>query len=240
MKVETRPDTHSGRGDSHGVSRRTVARGAAWATPVVLTAIAAPSYAAASGPCQTRGAGSMATDANGVVTGLSFPGGITATLAYAKKNGTKVLNAFDGETGHQFSTDYGVPWTYVRLHHPEGMKQNDTLTLTITFSQPVMNFGLTMTDIDRAKDSWIDQVTLSPETFSTTGKGANVGGTGKIGAPFVSTQEGGIDSPAGDVTLTWPGALQVFTVTYVAADKKNNSGIGQMIGIGQFAYNNCV
>jgi hypothetical protein len=235
METQTAPD-------ARGASRRTIIRTAAWATPVVLTAVAAPSFAAGSGTdCTQLGSATLTPNRSGVVDRLVFPGGVSATISYAKTAHGRSRTPFDGETGHVFSTDYGTPWDYIRLHHPEGMDQNDTLTMTIDFAQPVSSFSLTLTDIDMSVGSWIDEVSLAPASFVVDARGKNVVGGGTAGDPFTSAVDDNINSAAGDVTVTWagPAALQAFTITYVAADADNRSNIGQMIGIGKFSYNNC-
>ncbi|MGC4112952.1 MAG: hypothetical protein QM747_21550 [Nocardioides sp.] len=219
-------------------TRRSVVRTGAWAVPVVATAVASPAYAVTSG-CTRRGEGALVADDDGVVTSLTFPGGVSAVVEYAKHNGPTVLDPFDGETGHEFETDYGTPWSYLRLHHPEGMEQGDTLTLTITFSEPVTNLAFTVTDIDQYRGQWDDRVSLAPESFAVTAKGRRVTGSGTSADPFRSNQKGNIDSASGDVSVVWPGTIQVLTLTYVAADEDNTSDIGQMIGIGRFGYDSC-
>ncbi|HEX3929801.1 MAG TPA: hypothetical protein VHW64_03805 [Nocardioides sp.] len=234
---------------SAGISRRTVARTAAWAVPVVSVAMAAPAFAAASGGCQQRGAGTMRIDnKTGVVTTLVFPGSVTATVTITQVRAGKTYQPFtDKETGRIFTTDYATPWDYLRLHHAKGMRTGDVITMTITFSQAVSGFGFTITDIDGDQGEWIDQVRVSPETFSVLSTGSDVLGAGTSGSPFRSdpSDPGNIDSADGDATLVWPGAQTQFTIVYQAADTPdkdgdvNTSSIGQMVGIGRFTYDNC-
>lgn len=238
--------TDSDHDSSALVRRRTLTRTAAWAVPVLTTVAAAPAYAT-SGGCTQRGAGTMTTGTvskhPNVVTGLVFPGNVTASISISQVRAGKAIDPLsDAETGRIFTTDYGTPWSYVRLHHAKGMKKGDTLTMTITFTQPVRNFGFTITDIDGSPDSWIDQVSVSPESFSIAGRGSNLTGAGTTASPFLSDPQnpGNIDSPAGDAAVVWPGALTTFTVLYTAADSGNASAIGQMIGLGRFSFDNCL
>jgi hypothetical protein len=230
--------------DTPLVRRRTVTRTAAWAVPVIATVVAAPAYAATSGSCTQRGSGTLATGVVGkhknVVTGVVFPGNVTATVAITQtRHGKAVDPLSDAETGRIFRTDYGTPWSYVRLHHAQGMTQGDTITMTVTFGQPVSNFGFTITDIDMDQGGWVDSVTLSPATFAIDAMGPNLTGDGSH-VPFTADVEGNIDSAAGDVTVHWAQPASSFTITYVAADSGNDSDIGQMVGIGKFVYDNCL
>ena len=42
------------------------------------------------------------------------------------------------------------------------MDQGDTITLTLSFSQAVTGLSLTITDIDKDTDLWIDEVGVEP------------------------------------------------------------------------------
>jgi hypothetical protein len=230
-----------------GVSRRTVARTAAWAAPVVLTAVAAPSYAASGGVCVDRGSDPLSQgvgttvaflaffDPTGKATGVQADVAITATDAQGNPLPSSRKAA---ETGKLGTTDYQPSWNYITLHDPKGMKQGDTLTLTISYNRVVRNATLTITDIDKLTGQWIDQVYASPSGY-VAARGPNVVGTGASGDPFVASVEAEIHTSAGDVRLTWPGAVTQVKITYVAGDRKNSSGLGQHIGVGQFAYDSC-
>lgn len=247
---------------SSRASRRTVTRAAVWSVPVVSVVAAAPAYAVASGGCQQQGSASMATGtvAYGAktypsrVTGLAFPGGVSATVTYAKVdthgNAMDPFGKLDrqaNQTGRVYTTDYDGDWDYVRLHHPEGMRTGDAVTMTIVFGEQVRNFGFTITDIDEIVGEWVDQVSVDPTTFAISSQADAVTGAGTRDHPFVSEIDDNVDSDAGDVTLTWPLLEKgdAVTVTYVAADPGdadgdvNTSDIGQMIGIGRFVYDSC-
>ena len=118
------------------------------------------------------------------------------------------------------------------------MDTNDTVTLTITFSRLVTGLTLTITDIDKDENSWIDEVWVTPGGF-TTSKRPNsyvIGAGTSSSNPFESNHEGGIDSVRGDVTLTWSVAVQQVAITYRAADLQNQSGVGQHIGVGKIGF----
>ncbi len=48
-----------------------------------------------------------------------------------------------------------------------------------------------------------------------------------------------IHTPAGDLTLSWAGPLQVVTIAYKAAGSNNVNAVGQQIGVGKISFNNC-
>lgn len=216
--------------NERNLSRRTLARGAAWTAPVALVAVAAPAFAA-SGPCLTglSAPGLSSTP----ISSLTFPpSAVTATLAFSSTGHGGVPTP--GDTGEVHATSWG--WNYIKLHHPEGMDLNDTITMTLTLSEPVTDLSLTITDIDRVITEWIDHVIVNTGGYVVTAQGANVIGTGTSGDPFRSSHNGGISSAAGDVTLTWAGPLTMVQITYRAADADNDSDVGQHIGIGLIGF----
>ena len=226
----------SGRIDTVGtVSRRTLTRSTAWAAPVLVTSVAAPA-SAASGPCA---GGQAALNGSTLPVPLTFsPSTVTATVTFSSTGATG-NDQTPGETGEIHATAYSPSWRYIKLHLPAGMDQGDTVTITLTFSQPVTGLSLTITDIDKDKDQWIDQVIVNTAGYAVAAKGANVTGAGTTGNPFTTSVNGGIDSAAGDVKLTWQGSLSQVQLTYRAADILNGSGIGQHIGVGLIGFASC-
>ena len=83
--------------DARAISRRTLARGAAWSAPVLALSVAAPAFAA-SGPCTL-----VKTSFNNLPTGdtpplLTFAGSaITATVAYVANHGSDHTPGRTGE-----------------------------------------------------------------------------------------------------------------------------------------------
>ena len=62
--------------------------------------------------------------------------------------------------------------------------------MTLTFSQPVRDLSLPITDIDKDTDLWIDEIIVGPASFVAT-KGANVIGTGTDADPFKASVDVG-------------------------------------------------
>ena len=215
-----------------GISRRTLARGTAWTAPIVIVGVAAPTYAA-SGPCLT-GQSSPATRTTPISTLTFPPSAVTGSVTFSS-TGAAGNDQTPGDTGEVHTVPFSPAWNYIKLHHPQGMTQGDTITMTLLLSQPVTNLSLTITDIDKIVGDWIDEVVVTPPGFTAV-KAANVIGSGTAGDPFRSSVNGGISSAAGDVRLTWAGPLTQVQITYRAADADNESGIGQHVGVGKIGF----
>jgi hypothetical protein len=222
-----------------GVSRRTVARGAAWAAPVALIAVGAPAYAATSGSCTDFGTAPLTQSVGTKVGLLVFPPSTNqAVVSIAATDASGKTIAQDRLTGTLQHTDYSPGWNYIDLHQAAGMHEGDRLTMTLTFSRPVENLTLTITDIDKIKGEWIDQVFVAPPGFSAV-PGPNVSGSGLAGDPFTANVDAEIHTAAGDLTLTWAGPLTTAQISYRAGDAANTSTNGQHIGVGKIGFSNC-
>ena len=217
-----------------GIRRRTLAKTAAWATPVFLTSVAAPA-SAASGPC-VAGKASLQAGTNPV--NLTFPAStVSAAITYAafNSNGSPRSDSTPGDTGGVYTTTYAPSWNYLKLHLPERLRENQTLRMTLTFSRAVSGLSLRITDIDKSNDYWNDEVVVSPLGFTAV-KAANVIGTGQTGDPFKSQVDGGISSALGNVTLTWAAPVTQVVIQFRAADEESDSGNGQWIGVGEIGF----
>lgn len=215
------------------VTRRTVTRGAAWTAPLVVVGVTVPAYAVS-----TACVAGTATLTQGTSpTVLSFPPSlVTATVSYSAKNGDGTVRADNtpGETGEVHSTDYSPSWNYLKLHLPKSLVKNQTVTMTLSFTQAVTGLSLTVTDIDGATGSWFDELVVNTLGFTHAGA-ANVIGTGTSADPFRSIVDGGISSAAGDLLLTWPGSLSQVQLTY-RAGITGDSDIGEHIGVGKIGF----
>jgi len=231
------PDDRSESPGTLGASRRTVTRGLAWTAPVVLTSVTAPAYAT-SLPCLQGQASLTNPGSSTVVTALAFPpSSVTALVTYTAQ---PWVDQTPGDTGQVRTTALptGTQWSYVKLHHPEGADTGDTVTMTISFSEPVENLALRITNIDKVTGDFIDTVIVSPATFEAT-LGPRVSWTGLATDGFKATEEGEISSDLGDVNLIWPDPLQLVQITLRAADVDNASFTGQYVGVGIISFDNC-
>ncbi len=116
---------------THGISRRTVARGMAWTAPVVLTSITVPAFAASNVTCPALLEGTLATsNVNGVqypvVTSVVFGSGdslITGTITYDTTRVLKVRNSDGVVANADVSPGYGTKTT-TKVLNPDGTTAN--------------------------------------------------------------------------------------------------------------------
>jgi hypothetical protein len=233
MNVETLPHDQE-----RAISRRALTRTAAWATPVVLVAVTAPAYAAASGQCSDYGQADLGAVGSKPGSLLFPPSSNKANVSLQRTDARGKVLALDSTTGSVQNTDYTPGWRYLMLHHAKGMKQGDTIAMTLSFDHPVDNLTLTVTDIDKITGEWIDQVYTSP-VGAVSAKGPNVVGSGTSADPFTSKVEAEIHTAAGDLTLTWPGPLSVVQLFFRVGDTKNTSSQGQHVGVGKIGFDSC-
>ena len=247
--------------DSYVPSRRTVLRAAAWTAPAVSVAVAVPAYAAASGPvvcadatyeiqwassynAQTKSAIARLTGAAGagtlgnapltMVVSSRFFGSMTAgstgsysNLALSPNNvggtGKRGLTIMQRASVDEFSTP----------------RSNHRQEITLTFSRPVKNLQLKLSDIDaneeesrwewyREKGQWKqreikrgqyqDRVWLSGNPAGT--KAGMVAGSGTAGDPWRSTSTDVEHDPVsggnGNVSVSYAGkpASMAYVLTY--------------------------
>ncbi|HEX4471803.1 MAG TPA: hypothetical protein VH085_07535 [Nocardioides sp.] len=241
MSVETLPHGHApdqAPDQAPVVSRRALALSAAWATPVVLVAVTAPAYAATSGQCPDYGLADLGAVGSKPGSLLLPPSSNKATISLQRTDSKGNVLALDDATGSVATTDYTPGWSYLMLHHAKGMRQGDIITLTLSLDDPVENLTLTVTDIDKIKGEWIDQVYTSPVAIASA-QGPNVVGSGTSADPFTSKVNAEIHTAAGDLTLTWPGPLSVVQLFFRVGDTKNTSTRGQHVGVGKIGFDGC-
>ena len=231
---------------AHGISRRTVAKGMAWTTPVVLSTVTAPVFAASTTPCTTPTPGVLVTTDN-LVSHVMF-GDIKGTVTYTQ-------NGYDDDTpvdtGRMNTTAFtrGVPnYDYIMLRHDPLMDKGWWVALTIKFDAPVSKLSLKLTDIDKKTGAWIDHVIVTPAGFTSTFAVPPtvdqeeiptpfLTGVGSAANPFQARGEWSLtlDRNNGDVALTWPGQVTEVTVRFLAFDTIGASRSGQHIGVGDFS-----
>ena len=223
-------------------SRRNVVRGAAWSVPVIAVATAAPAFAAS--PCDPRtnqvlawdsttttnwtrtnsrsGSASYDPDGNGAIPALtlSVSTGYTGNM----RPGYEFPNNRQNPSLRVSTPVGGLSASGLALYQsttstsPQG--RNEIGTYTFTFSRPVTNLRLTLTDIDSAFGDFWDVVELSAGyTVTNQGSGLVVdnGGPGGTQRFYRNTNNGSVDNEtgnAGNLGLQYAGPISTFTVSY--------------------------
>ncbi|MCI1748710.1 MAG: hypothetical protein LKI24_11870 [Acidipropionibacterium sp.] len=227
-----------------GISRRTIVKGAAWAAPAVAMAASAP-LAAASDACTPT------TSFDGLTVGSSpssikfLPGDVTASLSYTSTGQNN--DPTPGNTGKVARTNTSPAWNYLEVQMVSPLGKGDSVTVTITLSEPVEGLSLLIHDLDSNSTGgwsntqwlWQDTVVVNTSGF-TYQKGDSITGTGTSTDPFKNTELGDqpIDSGKNKVRLTWSGFVDKVQITYIAGQK--GSSASQHIGIGDISYDACV
>jgi len=194
------------------------------------------------------------TTTNGVTTGTDVSPGY-GTWGTTEPKEIVTPDLYPGDTAMldrtRFTDEQSPPGTqnydYVTLHHPgrfvstdtyDGTDEGDAIVLTITFPTTVTKLSFALTGIDAEQLQWIDLVSVSPGDFTFAFADVTaLQGNGTRLEPFQAIdRSAGLDREdnAGDVRLTWPGAVSEVTVLYRAADEDNLSPTGQWIGVGDF------
>lgn len=225
------------------VSRRTVVKGAAWAAPVVAMASAAPAFAASA--CTPTVSFDDLTVGTSPTTITFLPSDVTATLSYSSTgNGG---DSTPGDTGKVAKTSTTPSWNYLEVEMLAELIKGDSVTVTITLSEPVKGLSFLLHDIDSTGTRWGNAISwgyqdtvVVPTTGYTSVLGTNIQGDGTISNPFrpINLGDTPIDGGAGRVRLTWPGSVSVVKITYIAGQTGNSTN--QHIGIGDISFNACV
>ena len=86
-----------------------------------------------------------------------------------------------------------------------------------SFTRAVSNLTFTLTDIDSTSGDFLDAVQLTPG-FTWSNRAAGLTGVGTSADPFRQTSAdvnaNNSSSGAGNVTITYPGPLTTFTISY--------------------------
>lgn len=217
-------------------TRRTLARGAAWAVPVLAVGAAAPASAAS--PCdpipyelawrdssttaytqfsQTSGVVTVSSPSGGPVVGVSISASVSApTLQLRPENlsmSTSTLAGL-GQYGLILAQRLLAPANAV----PPGRSARQSITFA--FDRPVSSLSFTVTDIDsdKAGDNFVDAVEVTPDPDSVT-HGPWVTGLGTQASPARPTDdnrpvdESGSSSD-GNATFAVAGPVSALTLVY--------------------------
>ena len=96
-------------------------------------------------------------------------------------------------------------------------RRTDRGEYTFTFDRDVKNLSFAITDIDSTTGDFRDAVELTPG-FAFSNRAGGVAGTGTTTDPFKSNQANlpadNVTGSSGNVTITYPGLVRSFTITY--------------------------
>lgn len=223
----------------HGITRRRVVRGSAWAAPAIVVGAAAPRAAAS--PCppvsytidwsnssfvrtSSTNASIRATSQNASAPPITLT--VTAQYTGAMKSGTErsgdtSLSAVPGQVGGSFTSGLRIQQTVTTpVYYTPERAARGTYTFAFTGADgspvSVSNLAFTVTDIDSTAGDFWDVVELSGSFSSTAGSG--VTGTGTLGSPATATSSDApvadATSSAGNLNVTYQTPTSSVTLTY--------------------------
>ncbi len=220
-------------------SRRSVAAGLAWAVPVIAVGAAAPRAAASpcnpqryvidwsgsSGTTYTRAsstAGLATVDPDGagpvlpvtMAIATTFVGSMQAGSETGSNDNLRISTGQVGATGKPGLTFHQtLTGSYGGTPPQRGARQ----LVTFTFSEPVVGLSFKITDIDSNRGDFDDRIELSGSFGYAIANTYRLAGAGSAASPFAPTSSNrpvGTDSSDGNVTITYPGPITTFTMTY--------------------------
>ena len=206
-----------------------------WAVPVIVTAAAAPAMAASQ--CVVTTHFDNLTVGTSPTTFTFSPSLVTASISYSS-TGQDGDNT-PGGTGTVAATSTSPSWNYIEIEMLEPLNTNDSITVTITLSEPVENLTFKIHDIDGLASQWKDTVRVNTAGYTSV-PGVNIIGTGTAADRFrnATNVDNPIETGVADVTLSWAGPVQVVSFTYVAGSSGNSDN--QHIGLGDISFTDCV
>lgn len=226
------------------VTRRNVAKGAAWSIPAVTMGL--PSAAiAASGTCAYSTAvwntSTSMTSTGGSTTATASPGGVTITTSTVRNGSTNLRTAYAAGEGNfntasvSVSERAGSGWLVLSQDRNNAAGQ----TVTVTFSQPVYCVSFYVNDIDTqfygSTSKYRDNVTVPGFTAV-----AGPGGTSVLASGSTATSATTATSTGTSADYNWQtdarglamftnaatSGLTSFTLTYT----NTNAGTGTNAG----------
>ncbi|MBM7052020.1 hypothetical protein [Rothia sp. ZJ1223] len=238
------------------ISRRSLAKGAAWAAPVIISATAVPAYAASqlctnasttsitwtnfvrSTPASSQGStshsGSVVTNDGQAVLTINHVSSTGPSLSGAQNLMTKKSQSIPFPTYSGLSDYLFVQSLAKGSGGYTGGSQKSTMTMS--FSTPVTGFSFVIGDIDQG-GSWQDVYTVKSSLMGEATSAPMVTGDADISTngdtTSFSAKKTNVDlkptSTAGTVTLTFPEPIDTITLTW--ANGGNRTG-GQNFVIG--------
>lgn len=217
------------------LSRRTLAKGAAWSVPVISIAASAPAVTASQCVVQTNFDGLQVGSRPKTLT--FAPSAVVGSLEFASTgNGG---DSTPGDTGLVARTTSPPQWNYIEIEQLRSLQAGDTVTVTLKLSAPVENLSFVLHDIDSVDGGYQDTVVVNTPGFTST-LGPGLQGIGTSTNPFKPTRSGDypINSGLGDLRLRWAGPVQTVSFTYRAGI--TGSSANQHIGLGNISFSDCV
>lgn len=260
--MNERTDVRAQLDAANAPTRRTVVRTAAWSLPAVAAVSATPAFAASNQVCTNH---TVSFPLNGgtrqsayswnksyTIPGTSEVITLTSTAAYT----SGMVGHADTYTTYQNagalgSSKYGLSLTQRRS---QTSVANDTAaqayrgTYTFTFNKPVKNLKFVVTDIDSNAGDYRDRVAVSgTPALSGFGSRLTSTATGTMANPLRPSSDNQTTSDndgRGNVTLSYPGVSNSFTLTYWNTVPTVSSGQDGVQGIYvanlSFEYEVCV
>lgn len=219
-------------------TRRSVAAGLAWAVPVIAVGAAAPKAAAS--PCApqaylldwggtrttytrnsaTSGTAAVDPDGAGPIAPVTmsiasvFTGPMQAGSETGANNNIRVSTTGVGGTGQVGLMFHQTLNGSLQATPPQRAARQ---AITFTFSEPVTGLSFTVTDIDSNQGDFNDRIELSGAFTYAIANTTRLGGAGTQASPFAPTSTNfpvADTQNAGNVTITYPGTITTFTITY--------------------------
>lgn len=200
-----------------------MAKGAAWAAPVVAVGAAAPAFAASPCPVATY---QWSRFTNGTIPTPVTVAGTLVTVATVVSSG--VVDTSNGTVQNTTLGGVSGPLYYLQFNNTTNVAPRQTVTFT--FAPAVQSLAVTFVDIDAFSTTYVDNVTVNPTGFQAVNQGSVVSGSG---APFTGTGSAANNSASGNVTVVYSRPLTSFSFDYFG--KTNNSSV-QLMGVPNFTF----
>lgn len=216
-------------GPRDGLSRRSVTKGAAWVTPVLVIGAPAPATAASPNCLPQKLAWTALSPGAAVTSGQAFPIGKT-TVTYSDTGATTTARNSTVSTSDVGGITAGAGLAFTSPNNTTSTAQ----TISFSFSAQVTNVSLSIADIDWDGTGYQDRITVNTDGYTST-LGTQITGTGTAASPFRAAQSvsGGVPntSTAGTITLSWAGPLKQISFTYDQGARVTGSAFIIMSGI---------
>lgn len=228
--------TPAGSNTGGASTRRSVLRAAAWTTPVIALAAAAPAYAASPGQCTVMTNYNLLKKRKKQTKVPFTDSDVTMSITLTPGNG---WSASDENLTIQQGPQGGIYKDWLKLENVSSSKGANVL-VTFTFSKAVSKLKFSLFDLDSIENGYIDAVIWNTEpTSSSIGSGLKGNGTSRT--PWQKSSYGEIDSSqqVGNVDLAFDGPITTVQFTYFNNSEKTSKFNNQLIGISNIQFESC-